>query len=171
MPFLFSGKKQTVKVKKGLYWPSRIQRKQAWVNDKDIYKKALQDPLRFWEEQAEQIEWFKKWKRVLTWDPPHARWFEGGKLNISYNCLDRHRALPSRADPPDMAGNGCPTPWTGARGRRGPVAPGRPAPLPATSVAVYGATQTVRRVQVRKGPRPASPDRGQSSDRGPQEGT
>ena len=39
---------------------------------------------------AEELHWFKKWDTVLKWDPPHAEWFGGGKINISYNCLDRH---------------------------------------------------------------------------------
>ena len=39
---------------------------------------------------AEELHWFKKWDKVLNWDPPHAEWFVGGKINISYNCLDRH---------------------------------------------------------------------------------
>ena len=41
---------------------------------------------------AEELHWFKKWDTVLKWDPPHAEWFGGGKINISYNCLDRHLA-------------------------------------------------------------------------------
>jgi acetyl-CoA synthetase len=39
---------------------------------------------------AEELHWFKKWDTVLKWDAPHAEWFGGGKINISYNCLDRH---------------------------------------------------------------------------------
>jgi acetyl-CoA synthetase len=56
-----------------------------------LYDKAKQDPTAFWAELAEkELHWFKKWDTVLDWQPPFAKWFEGGKINISYNCLDRH---------------------------------------------------------------------------------
>src|SRR5215204_3607251 len=48
------------------------------------------DPESFWARMAEELHWFKKWDTVLKWDPPHAEWFGGGKINLSYNCLDRH---------------------------------------------------------------------------------
>jgi acetyl-CoA synthetase len=51
---------------------------------------ANSDPEAFWARMAEELHWFKKWDTVLKWDAPHAEWFGGGKLNISYNCLDRH---------------------------------------------------------------------------------
>ncbi len=51
---------------------------------------AAADPEAFWARMAEELHWFKKWDTVLKWDPPHAEWFGGGKINISYNCLDRH---------------------------------------------------------------------------------
>ena len=53
---------------------------------------AAADPESFWARMAEELHWFKKWDTVLKWDPPHAEWFGGGKINISYNCLDRHLA-------------------------------------------------------------------------------
>ncbi|PSN17463.1 acetate--CoA ligase [filamentous cyanobacterium CCP5] len=57
----------------------------------ELYRKAAQDPAAFWAELAEQeLYWFKKWDQVLDWQPPFAKWFVGGKTNISYNCLDRH---------------------------------------------------------------------------------
>ena len=56
-----------------------------------LYSKACANPERFWAELAEQeLHWFQKWETVLDWQPPNAKWFVGGKLNISYNCLDRH---------------------------------------------------------------------------------
>ena len=55
-----------------------------------IYAEAAADPQAFWAKQAEDIHWFKKWDKVLEWNEPFAKWFVGGKLNISYNCLDRH---------------------------------------------------------------------------------
>jgi len=51
---------------------------------------ANADPEAFWARMAEELHWFKTWDTVLKWDPPHAEWFGGGKINISYNCLDRH---------------------------------------------------------------------------------
>jgi acetyl-CoA synthetase len=52
---------------------------------------ASADPEKFWARMAEgELHWFKKWDTVLKWDSPHAEWFAGGKINISYNCLDRH---------------------------------------------------------------------------------
>ncbi len=51
---------------------------------------AAADPEAFWAKQAEELHWFKKWDTVLEWNEPFAKWFVGGKINISYNCLDRH---------------------------------------------------------------------------------
>ena len=52
---------------------------------------AAADPQKFWARLAEsELHWFKKWDAVLHWEAPHAQWFVGGKINISYNCLDRH---------------------------------------------------------------------------------
>ena len=56
-----------------------------------LYEKSKSDPETFWAELAKQeLHWFKKWDQVLDWQPPFAKWFVGGKLNLSYNCLDRH---------------------------------------------------------------------------------
>ena len=56
-----------------------------------LYERAKADPQKFWAELAEQeLHWFQKWDTVLDWQPPFAKWFVGGKINISYNCLDRH---------------------------------------------------------------------------------
>ncbi|MCP5306808.1 MAG: acetate--CoA ligase [Chromatiaceae bacterium] len=66
-----------------------------------MYKRSVDDPAGFWGEQAEQyLTWFKKWDTVLDWsfgkDDLHINWFKGGKLNVAYNCLDRH--LDTRGD-------------------------------------------------------------------------
>ena len=53
---------------------------------------AHANPEAFWARMAEELHWFKKWDTVLKWNPPHSEWFGGGKINISYNCLDRHLA-------------------------------------------------------------------------------
>ncbi|HXY79237.1 MAG TPA: AMP-binding protein, partial [Candidatus Bathyarchaeia archaeon] len=55
-----------------------------------MYERAERDPDGFWGEQAKLIDWFEKPSKVLEWNLPHAKWFVGGKLNVSYNCLDRH---------------------------------------------------------------------------------
>jgi acetyl-CoA synthetase len=62
----------------------------AHVNDTTLYARATRDPEAFWASQAEELEWFKKWDKVLDWAPPHAKWFIGGKINVSVNCIDRH---------------------------------------------------------------------------------
>jgi acetyl-CoA synthetase len=64
--------------------------KNAVVKDPDIYKKAAEDRLAYWDEAAGRLEWFEKWTRTLEWEPPFAKWFVDGKLNACYNCLDRH---------------------------------------------------------------------------------
>ena len=63
----------------------------------DLYDQAEKDRLAFWEEQAGKLHWFKKWDTVLDWKAPFAKWFVGGKLNASYNALDRH-VLEGRGD-------------------------------------------------------------------------
>ncbi len=56
-----------------------------------LYDRAIADPEKFWAELADQeLHWFQKWDKVLDWQPPSASWFVGGKINLSYNCLDRH---------------------------------------------------------------------------------
>ncbi len=63
----------------------------ANMADPDIYAKAAADPEAFWAGLAEGLDWFQKWDTVLDWsDAPFAKWFIGGKLNVSYNCIDRH---------------------------------------------------------------------------------
>jgi acetyl-CoA synthetase len=59
-----------------------------------IYNEAAADPVAFWEEQAEQLDWFEKWSTGLEWNEPFAKWFVGGKINVSYNCVDRHLRTP-----------------------------------------------------------------------------
>ncbi|MCL1919024.1 MAG: acetate--CoA ligase [Peptococcaceae bacterium] len=65
----------------------------------DVYARATRDRLGFWEERARELHWFKKWDSVLEWNPPWARWFDGGQLNAAYNCLDRHLEGPRRMKP------------------------------------------------------------------------
>ena len=74
--------------------PPEQFRQNARISSLEDYEKlraeASASPEEFWARMAEELHWFKKWDTVLEWTPPHAKWFVGGKLNISYNCLDRH---------------------------------------------------------------------------------
>jgi acetyl-CoA synthetase len=79
----------------GLYEPSDSFSAQAHVKNideyHDIYRRARQDPEAFWAEIAErEVHWFEKWTHTLDWNPPSAQWFVGAKINVAYNCLDRH---------------------------------------------------------------------------------
>src|SRR5579863_7208515 len=70
--------------------------KNAHIHSKEEYDKlcarAAADPEGFWADIARELHWFEPWNKVLEWDCPWAKWFLGGKLNLSYNCLDRHVA-------------------------------------------------------------------------------
>ena len=63
---------------------------QAHVPNSSPYDRARRDPEGYWADWAKQLEWSRPFDRVLEWKPPHAKWFIGGKLNASVNCLDRH---------------------------------------------------------------------------------
>ena len=62
----------------------------AVINDPDIYARAAKDPEAFWAGFASELEWLQPWSKVLDWNPPDARWFVDGKINVAANCLDRH---------------------------------------------------------------------------------
>ncbi|HXG89392.1 MAG TPA: acetate--CoA ligase [Vicinamibacterales bacterium] len=70
--------------------PSDAFRAQANVRDARIYEDAARDPETFWANFARELEWSTPWSKILDWQPPHAKWFIGGKLNASVNCIDRH---------------------------------------------------------------------------------
>ena len=78
------------------FYPSEDFKKTAYVKSmqeyQELYKRSIDDPEGFWAELAEQIDWYKKWDKVLVEDFANARheWFVGGKLNVCYNCLDKH---------------------------------------------------------------------------------
>ncbi|HJX03594.1 MAG TPA: acetate--CoA ligase [Dehalococcoidia bacterium] len=81
---------------KRIFKPSAETSKNAYIKSQDeykkIYQKSIKEPDKFWAEQAEMLDWYKKWDKVLVEDFKEAKhqWFVGGKLNVSYNCLDRH---------------------------------------------------------------------------------
>ena len=71
--------------------PPEAFREQALLSDPEVYARAAADPEGWWEEQARELHWFSPWERVLDdSNPPFYKWFTGGTLNVSYNCLDRH---------------------------------------------------------------------------------
>ena len=81
---------------KRVFPPPKELSEKAYVKSMDeyrkIYKEAIENPEKFWGKLAEQLDWYKKWDKVLVEDFANAKheWFVGGKLNVSYNCLDRH---------------------------------------------------------------------------------
>ena len=70
--------------------PPEEFRRNAIVSDPEIYARAEADPEAFWAEQAAKLRWSRPWDTVMEWNPPWVKWFLGGKLNISVNCLDVH---------------------------------------------------------------------------------
>ncbi len=86
---------ESILQEKRLFHPSEAFSQKAQIKSmedyKQIYEKAKANPTQFWAElAATELHWFEKWHTVLDWQPPFAKWFDGGKLNITYNCLDRH---------------------------------------------------------------------------------
>jgi acetyl-CoA synthetase len=73
-----------------LFPPAEPFTAQANVRDAGVYARADRDPEGFWAGFAAELEWFTPWSQVLEWKPPHAKWFVGGTLNASVNCVDRH---------------------------------------------------------------------------------
>ena len=79
-----------------VFEPPEELKREAYIKSmeeyREIYRRSIEDPEGFWGELADQLEWYRKWDKVLEWDfdKPEIRWFIGGKLNASYNCLDRH---------------------------------------------------------------------------------
>ncbi len=63
---------------------------------KKLYKESIEKPEKFWAREAKELTWQKKWDKVLNWKAPDATWFEGGKLNVCENCVDRHAAGPRK---------------------------------------------------------------------------
>ncbi|MBU6399749.1 MAG: acetate--CoA ligase [Verrucomicrobia bacterium] len=81
---------------------------------RQLYRESIQAPERFWGRQAkDELVWFRPWKKVLRWNEPFAKWFVGGRLNVCYNCLDRHLGTPTA--------NRAALVWEGE-----PAAPGKP---------------------------------------------
>ncbi len=80
--------------------PSAAFAKQAHVKSlaqyRKLYTESIKSPAKFWSRMAKELHWFKPWKKLLEWNEPFAKWFIGGQINLSYNCLDRHLDGPRR---------------------------------------------------------------------------
>jgi acetyl-CoA synthetase len=83
-----------------IFEPSDDFKSKAHVQGLESYRRlsaeAQADPEKFWAGIASDLHWFKTWDKVLDWQPPFAKWFSGGELNLSYNCLDRHLSGPRK---------------------------------------------------------------------------
>ena len=77
-------------IRENVFWPSDAMKEHAWISDESIYSKAIANPETFWAKHAEELHWFKRWNKVYEFQPQAYKWFLGGKLNLSYNSLDRH---------------------------------------------------------------------------------
>ncbi len=80
----------TLLIENRKFKPKDSFKKQANVRNADIYKTARKNPVKFWEKMASELVWKKKWEKGLIWKAPDARWFDGGKLNVTESCLDQH---------------------------------------------------------------------------------
>jgi acetyl-CoA synthetase len=70
--------------------PSSQFRAGAVASDDRVYADAAKDPEAYWARLAGELEWSRPWTQILDWQPPHAKWFVGGRINASVNCVDRH---------------------------------------------------------------------------------
>lgn len=78
-------------IKKGnLYYPSKEFKQKALVKNRSVYKDGAKSSVNFWAKRAKEIFWRKKWKKTFVHNPPYFKWFVGGKLNITENCLDKN---------------------------------------------------------------------------------
>jgi acetyl-CoA synthetase len=78
------------------FFPPEKFRHSANIRSREPFEEAVRDREAFWERQAGCLQWIHPWTQVLAWDPPHAQWFVGGKLNACANCLDRHMNTATR---------------------------------------------------------------------------
>jgi acetyl-CoA synthetase len=85
---------ESVLHEKRVFPPSEDFSRSAHIRSMEEYERLASEardaPEDFWARMADELDWFKKWETVLKWEPPHAQWFVGGRINISHNCLDRH---------------------------------------------------------------------------------
>src|SRR5215467_14438289 len=85
---------------KRLFKPAREFSQKARIKNlaqyRRLYRESINRPDKFWAREANELVWQKRWRKVLEWKAPFAKWFIGGKLNLSENCLDRHLATSRR---------------------------------------------------------------------------
>src|ERR1035438_2076144 len=73
---------------------SKDARIKSLAEYRKLYQESIDSPEEFWGKRAkEELVWFKPWTKVLKWEEPFAKWFVGGQLNVSHNCLDRHLGI------------------------------------------------------------------------------
>jgi acetyl-CoA synthetase len=91
---------ESILVEKRVFKPAKDFSKKARIQSLDQYRtmweESVNKPEKFWAREAADLVWQKKWSKVLTWKEPFAKWFEGGKLNVTESCLDRHITGPRR---------------------------------------------------------------------------
>src|SRR5213592_3182615 len=101
-------------IEKRVFKPSRDFAKRARIKSLDqyrrMYRESIRQPAKFWAREANELVWRAKWKKILEWKAPFAKWFIGGKLNISENCLDHHLS------PESFRGNKAAIIWEGEPG-------------------------------------------------------
>ena len=87
-------------IEKRVFKPAKTFAKRARISSlaqyRKMYRESIEQPEKFWAREARELVWHLQWKKVLEWKAPFAKWFIGGKLNVSENCLDRHLAGPRR---------------------------------------------------------------------------
>jgi acetyl-CoA synthetase len=84
-------RKKAKVVKKGkLYFPNQEFKKRALIKDRSVYRRAAKNPVKFWEDLAKEVSWYKKWKKGFVHRPPYFQWFVGGKINITETALERN---------------------------------------------------------------------------------
>ena len=87
-------------IEKRVFKPAKAFAKTARIGTlqqyRRMYRESVERPEKFWAREASELVWQKRWSKVLEWKAPFAKWFVGGKLNVSENCLDRHLSGPNR---------------------------------------------------------------------------
>src|SRR4029453_3507679 len=104
-------------VEKRIFKPRRDFAKNARIKSlaqyRRMYRESIRQTAKFWAREANELGGRARWKTVLEWKSPFAKWFGGGKLNISENCLDRHLTGPRRNKPGII--------WEGEPGDKRPI--------------------------------------------------
>jgi len=87
-------------IEKRVFKPKTAFAKRARIKSlqqyRRMYRESIERPAKFWAREASELVWRKRWSSVLKWKAPFAKWFDGGKLNLSENCLDRHLNGPTK---------------------------------------------------------------------------